>query len=67
MTGYVFSQELAETVFAHTEGNPFFLTEVISLLAERGELESTAGYRHKHRHNYVDITVRTTPLNQTSK
>jgi tetratricopeptide (TPR) repeat protein len=29
---------LGETIYAHTEGNPFFLTEVIRLLAERGEL-----------------------------
>ncbi len=39
-TGVQLSQELAETLYDHTEGNPFFLTEVISLLAERGELES---------------------------
>ncbi|MEE8159830.1 MAG: hypothetical protein V3T78_10785, partial [Dehalococcoidia bacterium] len=38
--GVQLSQELAEILYAHTEGNPFFLTEVISLLAERGELES---------------------------
>jgi DNA-binding CsgD family transcriptional regulator len=29
---------LVETVYAHTEGNPFFLKEVIRLLSERGEL-----------------------------
>ena len=29
---------LAEALFAHTEGNPFFMTEAIRLLAERGEL-----------------------------
>ena len=37
--GVQLSQELAEIIFAHTEGNPFFLTEVTRLLAERGELE----------------------------
>jgi DNA-binding CsgD family transcriptional regulator/tetratricopeptide (TPR) repeat protein len=31
-------QRLGETIYAHTEGNPFFMTEVIRLLAERGEL-----------------------------
>ena len=30
---------MAETIYTHTEGNPFFLTEVTRLLAERGELE----------------------------
>ena len=34
------SRELAETLYAHTEGNPFFLTEVTRLLAERSELDS---------------------------
>ena len=34
------SRELAETIYAHSEGNPFFLTEFIRLLAERGKLES---------------------------
>ena len=39
-TGVQLSQELAGTLYAHTEGNPLFLTEVIRFLAERGELES---------------------------
>ena len=30
--------ELVEAVFSHTEGNPFFMTEVIRLLSESGEL-----------------------------
>ena len=34
--------ELVETIYAHTEGNPFFLTEVIRLLREQGELGSDA-------------------------
>ena len=38
-TGVQLSQELAETLYDHTEGNPFFLTEVTRLLAERGDLE----------------------------
>ena len=35
-------QRLVDTVFAHTEGNPFFITEVVRLLAERGELKAGA-------------------------
>ncbi|MFQ6030772.1 MAG: AAA family ATPase, partial [Dehalococcoidia bacterium] len=31
-------QMLVESIYAHTEGNPFFMTEVIHLLSERGEL-----------------------------
>ena len=33
------SSALVEAVFAHTEGNPFFTTEVIQLLSDRGELD----------------------------
>ncbi len=33
---------LVEALYSHTEGNPFFMTEVIRLLSESGEL--TAGY-----------------------
>ena len=40
IAGIQFSQEMSETLYAHTEGNPFFLTEVIRLLAERHQLES---------------------------
>jgi DNA-binding CsgD family transcriptional regulator/tetratricopeptide (TPR) repeat protein len=29
---------LGEAIYAHTEGNPFFMTELIRLLTERGEL-----------------------------
>ena len=32
------TQVLTEALYSHTEGNPFFLTEVIRLLLERGEL-----------------------------
>ncbi|MCH7843198.1 MAG: AAA family ATPase [Chloroflexi bacterium] len=32
------SQELIETLYADTEGNPFFMNEVIRLLVDRGEL-----------------------------
>ena len=32
------SQDLTDTLYAHTEGNPFFMTEVIRLLSESGEL-----------------------------
>ena len=35
-------QGLVDTVYAHTEGNPFFITEVIRLLSERGELSPEA-------------------------
>ena len=31
-------QELSDALYSHTEGNPFFLSEVIKLLADRGEL-----------------------------
>ena len=31
------SQELVDAVYAHTEGNPFFMTEVIRLLGEHGD------------------------------
>ena len=37
-TGVDVSQELTGTLYAHTEGNPFFMTEVIKLLSENGEL-----------------------------
>ena len=38
------NQPLVENVFAHTEGNPYFLTEVVRLLAQQGELgEAEAG------------------------
>ena len=39
------SQEVLEAVYTHTEGNPFFTTEVIQLLSDRGELsgESVGG------------------------
>ena len=36
--GILPSQVVAETIFAHTEGNPYFMTEIVRLLAERGEL-----------------------------
>ena len=38
VTGEMPSQELADTVFDHTEGNPFFTAEVVRLLSDRGEL-----------------------------
>jgi predicted ATPase len=39
------SQRLVEAVYTHTEGNPFFMTEVIRLLSEGGGLtwEESAG------------------------
>jgi tetratricopeptide (TPR) repeat protein len=45
--GVLPSQGLAETIYAHTEGNPFFMTEVIRFLQEQGELsgESIRGYQ----------------------
>ena len=39
-TGVKLSQEVTDTLYAHTEGNPFFMTEVIRLLSESGELTS---------------------------
>ena len=41
-TGVQLSPELTGALHAHTEGNPFFMTEVIRLLSESGEL--TAGH-----------------------
>jgi tetratricopeptide (TPR) repeat protein len=35
------SPQLIETIYAHTEGNPFFLKEMTRLLSERGELGAT--------------------------
>jgi len=32
------SLEMAEALYSHTEGNPFFVTEVVRLLSESGEL-----------------------------
>lgn len=32
------ADELVEALYSHTEGNPFFMTEVIRLLSESGEL-----------------------------
>ena len=37
-TGVQLSQDLTDTLYAHTEGNPFFMTEVVRLLSEDGEL-----------------------------
>jgi len=37
-TGVQLPQNLNDTLFAHTEGNPFFMTEIIRLLSESGEL-----------------------------
>ena len=37
------SQELIDAIYAHTEGNPFFISEVIRLLVERGQLEEVSG------------------------
>ncbi|MFB3092719.1 MAG: AAA family ATPase, partial [Dehalococcoidia bacterium] len=31
-------QELVETIYSHTEGNPFFMTEVVRLLSEENRL-----------------------------
>ena len=36
------SQKLVESVHTHTEGNPFFMTEVIRLLRGQGEIETDA-------------------------
>ncbi len=37
-TGVQLNQELTSVLYAHTEGNPFFMTEAVRLLAESGEL-----------------------------
>ncbi len=36
------SKELADAIYAHTEGNPFFMSEVVRLLVDRGELEEVS-------------------------
>ena len=36
------SSNVVEAVYAHTEGNPFFTTEVVQLLSDRGELAEEA-------------------------
>jgi DNA-binding CsgD family transcriptional regulator/tetratricopeptide (TPR) repeat protein len=41
-TGVQLPQNLTDTLYAHTEGNPFFMTEIIRLLSESGEF--TAGH-----------------------
>ena len=40
-TGVQLAQALTETLYAHTEGNPFFMTEVIRLLSDSGELTAS--------------------------
>jgi len=40
-TGVEVSQEMTGTLYAHTEGNPFFMTEVIRLLSESGDLSAS--------------------------
>ena len=37
-TGFELARQLTGTLYTHTEGNPFFMTEVIRLLSESGEL-----------------------------
>ena len=37
-TGVQLTQELSGAIYSHTEGNTFFMTEVIRLLSESGEL-----------------------------
>ncbi|MFQ6029542.1 MAG: AAA family ATPase, partial [Dehalococcoidia bacterium] len=38
IAGFQPPQRLADIIYTHTEGNPFFLTETVKLLAERGAL-----------------------------
>jgi hypothetical protein len=42
VTGRPQSQELVETVFEETAGNPFFVTEIVRLLADEGALDADA-------------------------
>ena len=41
-TGIELSQEAAGVLYGHTDGNPFFMAEVVRLLAESGELTAEA-------------------------
>ncbi len=48
-TGVQLSQEMTDTLHAQTEGNPFFMTEVIRLLSESGELTGQVSTREHLR------------------
>lgn len=37
-TGLTLAQDQVETIYSHTEGNPFFLTQVLSILSNSGAL-----------------------------
>ena len=45
--GTTISSSLADAVHAHTEGNPLFVTEVVRLMAEQGELRDDFRTKHK--------------------
>lgn len=51
----VISQEFAELVYRHTEGNPFFAQEVLRAFVERGDLYRDAG--HWQRREIEDLSV----------
>jgi DNA-binding CsgD family transcriptional regulator/tetratricopeptide (TPR) repeat protein len=50
VTGQAQSPALVDAVYAETDGNPFFVTEVVRLLAEEGQLDdgAGAGFRRSH-------------------
>jgi DNA-binding CsgD family transcriptional regulator len=39
-TGIIPHPRLVEAIYAHTEGNPFFMKEILRVFSERGELEA---------------------------
>jgi class 3 adenylate cyclase/tetratricopeptide (TPR) repeat protein len=59
------SQALVETVHEQTEGNPFFVTEVVRLLASEGALENGAAPSHAIPQGVRDVVGRR--LNQLSE
>lgn len=49
MADAVPSSQLVDAIHRQTEGNPFFVTEVVRFLAERGDLSGTSSLRSRER------------------
>lgn len=56
ITGRAQSPALVESLYAQTDGNPFFVTEVVRLLAEDGQLDGGRGPGYLAAH--VPVSVR---------